>query len=460
MAHISPSASVMLAACSTTADSVGTPAPPSEPGDITDMGISIDEPSAPGSETETDTTAEDALLCTTSTDDYESPTADSVGTPALPSEPGDITDMGISVDEPSAPGFETETDTTAEDALLGTTSTDDYESPTADSVGTPALPSEPGDSTDVGISVDELSAPRPETEMDMTAEDAPSGMTSTDDSKSPTSGETDSSGPAWSLEVSDDSWIEDWDMTIHRCSHCDRPFVSAARLAQHVQAWHTARAPVLRPYRKPPSDTDAGSGELVVIASHGDLFLSVSEGPAQSGSQGVRFRVTSSILTPASRVFNSMFGPTSRFQEAIALRRSHITGFPPVVVALDDDPETLKYVLTALHFPYAPLSIPTYELMVEVAVICDKYELHQALQPVADQYFLPIGMEISNFSGSINWLLISYVFGYEQIFAAVSKYIILRLTDAEQTAYVDCRTPEKVIGMTRFVPPSASAIAD
>jgi len=58
----------------------------------------------------------------------------------------------------------------------------------------------------------------------------------------------------------------------------------------------------------------------------------------------------------------------------------------------------------------------------------------------------------------------SYVFGYEQILAAVSKYIILRLTDAEQTAAIDCRTPGKVTGMARSVPPppssSASAIAD
>jgi hypothetical protein len=294
--------------------------------------------------------------------------------------------------------------------------------------------------------------------MDITAADAPPGTLSTDDSERPRSGATDSSGLNCSLEVSDDSWIEDWDMTIHRCSHCDRPFVSAARLTQHLQEWHTGGAPGLRPYQKPPSGTGAGSGELVVIAPHGDLFLSVSEGSAWSRRKGVRFQVSSSILCMASRVFNSMFGPTSRFQEAIALRRSHISGFPPVVVALDDDLEALKFVLTTLHFSH-DLSSPTYRLMVGVAAVCDKYELHRALQPVADLYFLPIGMKVSNFAQSSNWLLISYVFGYEQIFAAVSKYIILHLTDAKQTATIDWRTPAKVTGMTRFGPPSTSAIA-
>ena len=149
-------------------------------------------------------------------------------------------------------------------------------STTVDSIGTPAPPSDPGNSTDVGASVDQPSACGSETETDIAAADEPPGTTSTDDSESPTCSETDSSGQTWSSEVSDDSWIEDWDMTIHRCSHCERPFVSAARLAQHVQAWHTGSAPVLRPYRQLPLDTGDGSGELEVIVPHGDLFLSVS----------------------------------------------------------------------------------------------------------------------------------------------------------------------------------------
>jgi len=326
-------------------------------------------------------------------------------------------------------------------------------STTTDGIGTPAGPNDPSDSTDVGASVDQPSAPGSETETDIAAADAPPVTPGTDGSTSSRSGVADSSTQTWSLEVSDDSWIEDWDMTIHRCSHCGRPFVSAARLAQHVQAWHTGLAPVLHPYRKPSSNTGAGSDELEVIAPHGDLFLSVPKRSSLFCRTTVRFQVISPILWMASRVFSSMFGPTSRFQEAIVLRRSHITGFPPVVVALDDDLEALKFVLTALHFPHRPLSSPDYELMTEVAALCDKYELQQALQPVADRYFLPIAREISDFDLDPNWLLISYVFGYEQIFAEISKYIILHLTGAEQTYIIDRRTPAKVTGMTLLAPP-------
>jgi len=296
-------------------------------------------------------------------------------------------------------------------------------------------------------------------EPDITAADASPSTPSTDDSKSSGSGETQNSGQIWPLDSSDDSWIEDWDMTLHRCSHCDRPFVSAARLAQHVQTWHTGGAPVLRPYREPSSDTDAASHELVVIVPDGDLFLSVSKGPAQSGRRCVRFQVASPILWLASRVFNSMFGPNSRFQEAIALRRSNITGVLPLVVDLDDDPESLKFVLNALHFRSYPFPFPTYKLIVEVAAICDKYELHRALRFVAERHFLAIG-QFEDYSVRSNWLLISYVFGFETLFEAVSKHIILHLTDAEQNDTIDWRTPSKVTGMARSVPSSVGIITD
>jgi len=332
-------------------------------------------------------------------------------------------------------------------------------STTADSIGTNAASSGREDSTGGGASIWHPTAPESETEMDITTDDAPPSTPSTDDSRSPRSGRTNNIGQTWSVEVSDDSWVDDWDMTIHRCSHCDRPLVSAARLVQHVRACHTGSASALRLYRESPSNTDAGNGELVVIAPDGDLFLSVSEGTAGVGRRDIQFQVASPILWMASTVFHSMFGPKSRCQEAIALRRSNITGFPPVVVAMDDDPETLEYVLTALHFPYRPLARPAYELMVEIAAVCEKYELHRALKPVADSYLMP-SWDFTGFFRMSNWLLISYVFGRERLFAAVTKHIIVYQTDAQQSVTIHRCTPAKVAGMSCSVPPSAGIISD
>ena len=73
MAQLSPSASVVLAVRSTTADSdIGTPAALSDPGDRKDGGASVGQPSAPGSEAQTDITAVCASPATPSTDNSKS----------------------------------------------------------------------------------------------------------------------------------------------------------------------------------------------------------------------------------------------------------------------------------------------------------------------------------------------------------------------------------------------------
>ncbi|KAI5857250.1 hypothetical protein BZA05DRAFT_387720 [Tricharina praecox] len=69
-----------------------------------------------------------------------------------------------------------------------------------------------------------------------------------------------------------------------------------------------------------------------------------------------------------------------------------------------------------------------------------------SLQPVADRFFLPIGQRILQFDNNIEWLLISYVFGYDTIFTAVSKYIILSNIPITSSFYVSIHihTPQKV----------------
>ncbi|KAI5857259.1 hypothetical protein BZA05DRAFT_169642 [Tricharina praecox] len=145
------------------------------------------------------------------------------------------------------------------------------------------------------------------------------------------------------------------------------------------------------------------------------------------------------------RVFNSMIGPKSRFQEAIKLRRSYISGLgdPPVVVALDDDPDALEYIFNVLHHRQERLPEVDQPLMVAVAAICDKYELHSALQPVADRVFLPLG-EIAS-EGYGDWLFIAYVFGYEDLFSKVSQEVIL--SNQETISTISVYTPQKVTEM-------------
>jgi hypothetical protein len=73
-----------------------------------------------------------------------------------------------------------------------------------DSSSTSAARSGPDDRTDVGVSVDQTSAPRVETQTDNTGSDAPPGTPSRDTSERPTSAPTDGSRLNSLLEVSDD----------------------------------------------------------------------------------------------------------------------------------------------------------------------------------------------------------------------------------------------------------------
>ena len=324
----------------------------------------------------------------------------------------------------------------------------------------PIRPDGSDDGTTVGTPISKSNARDSKTQTDNTAENT--STSSTRDSETQTDSAIEKKKEAKlapAPQLFDDSWIEDWDSTIHRCGYCKRPFVTRERLAEHTQVWHSLFSPNLQPYQKIPASPVSGGGskELVVVVEGGDLFIVVSKG-FPFATKRVRFQVASSVLWTASRVFNSMFGPTSRFQEAIALRRSHISGFAPAVVTLPDDLAALEYVFNVLHHRQDALPKPTHALMVEVAAVCDKYELHRALQPVADRFFLPKGQKLSKFAGGENWLLISYVFGYDQIFAAVSKHIILDIRSVDTPFVIDSRTPQKVTGMKdSSLPPNAIA---
>ncbi|KAI5857258.1 hypothetical protein BZA05DRAFT_460548 [Tricharina praecox] len=137
-----------------------------------------------------------------------------------------------------------------------------------------------------------------------------------------------------------------------------------------------------------------------------------------------------------------MFGPESHFLEAIELRRSKIPelGYPPAVVALNDDPDALEYIFNVLHHRQERLPEVDQPLMVAVAAICDEYELHSALQPVADRVFLPLG-EIAS-EGFGDWIFIAYVFGYEDLFAKASRELIL--SNQETISTINVYTPQKV----------------
>ncbi|KAF8247936.1 hypothetical protein K440DRAFT_661099 [Wilcoxina mikolae CBS 423.85] len=163
--------------------------------------------------------------------------------------------------------------------------------------------------------------------------------------------------------------------------------------------------------------------EPIAIIPDGDLILHV-----ESESEIARYLVCSQVLCSASAVFRKMLGKESSFAEAVALRQSKDSGEPVVVRLEDDDPTTMGVVLRVLHVRnYLVPRKMVLQDMVHIAVICDKYGFHEGLQVMADIWLESLKLDTASIAASPeDWLLISWVFGPEDIFTQVSKSLVLR----------------------------------
>jgi len=171
----------------------------------------------------------------------------------------------------------------------------------------------------------------------------------------------------------------------------------------------------------PPTATPPPYGLNLDIVHDGDVILDVS-----AGGTSRRYRVYSQVLCATSVVFRNMLGRQSKFAEAVALRESHKRddGEPVVVTLQGDDPATMGFVLHVLHGQYKqmPQKITIWR-MVRISIICDKYSLHEAMQLIAVVWCDMLKTKAK--THLTDWLLISWVFGPEDIFTEVSRDLML-----------------------------------
>lgn len=116
------------------------------------------------------------------------------------------------------------------------------------------------------------------------------------------------------------------------------------------------------------------ANDIAVIDPHGDVLLVV--GKEKRG----KLRVSSSMLTQTSRVFEALLGP--HFKEGQQERNSS----NPVEVALpDDDLEIMAIICTQLH-PGSSIGISQSistaqgDLLLQYAITADKYDLIEVLK--------------------------------------------------------------------------------
>lgn len=125
-----------------------------------------------------------------------------------------------------------------------------------------------------------------------------------------------------------------------------------------------------------------------------------------------RIKVSSSALRLASPVWRTMFNPSGHFLESTAKEIS----FP------DDDPTALLIVLRIAHlrFKEVPDSLG-FEEIVNVSVICDKYDTVSIVRPFLVKW---AGRDMKVSPGKEQWIFVAWAFGYEDVFkSGVQKLV-------------------------------------
>ena len=110
-------------------------------------------------------------------------------------------------------------------------------------------------------------------------------------------------------------------------------------------------------------------------ADEGDVVFLLNKKHLLPGSEYRSLKVCSRTMSRASRAFRAMFNP--RFTG-----KADFSSADPLELPLpDDDSEAIVWMCFALHLQYLPEGQLSLRLLRKLAVLCDKYDRADALQP-------------------------------------------------------------------------------
>lgn len=144
----------------------------------------------------------------------------------------------------------------------------------------------------------------------------------------------------------------------------------------------------------------------------GDVFLLVRNSAVDKSSEAIDMQVSSKHLTLASPVFKAML--SRNYLEGATLNT-----MGSVQVNLDDDSQALVVLLSIIHSQ--PSKIPSsidLNLLVGIATLVDKYQLHEAAALLSGYWINALKREIPKewCEAMYHWLFISWVFKLEDEF--------------------------------------------
>ena len=217
-------------------------------------------------------------------------------------------------------------------------------------------------------------------------------------------------------------------------------------IANHLKEVVSASAAQIR--RRAGRST---SGKVRPFSATGtsELIKTPSQLTATDGSitQKVYLGVSSKHLTLASPVFKALL--RGGFAEA----RDFQPGGNAEVTLPEDNPAALWLLLHVLHGQ--PNKVPSridLEMLTKIAVLVDKYELHEAAAMVTTLWFSKLDIEPSPlYEGFVDKILqvicISWVLRESRIFSAMTRLAMLYSDyDLNAEGIVDLPIPKEILG--------------
>ena len=135
------------------------------------------------------------------------------------------------------------------------------------------------------------------------------------------------------------------------------------------------------------------------------------------------FVVSDKVMCIASSVWQAMFDPQGSWAKQSLNQEYHL---------VDDDPDALLIVLRIAHldFEKVPTRILDYDLLVQLAVVCDKYDLVRLVRPWRSTWQASV-MSIGHNSNYMNYegcLFIAWAFGDIETFQSITRVMVLTTT--------------------------------
>ena len=171
----------------------------------------------------------------------------------------------------------------------------------------------------------------------------------------------------------------------------------------------------------------------------GDLVLKLG-----SGEEVTLIRVHSQVLSLASPVFAAMLSP--RFAEGQTLEDNKgLVDSTTTIDLPDDDPMAMSLLCKILHFKEDAAQQTSYppDILMGLAVICDKYNMSRALSPWSHIWMEKYHGEHQD--DHFDTALISYGLEHDESFWKSTRDIVRRSTPAELNTE-NSGLPDNVIG--------------